>query len=282
METCSGSQSGFGLATRNEHHVYIVNEEVNLYNPNRTAMEFVAVLGEAGGRALNQLMRDIEEGNATQRYAANVASKGSVHAIISTNDLNRSINELTKLSARTFAGMTNGSTNINTVPILPSYWGLCHPDVASDIAGLTGFVSIERYAQQTQIMTGEFGYYSRAGRGVRFIMSEDASVSLGGGAALSGADLNTTSGKTDVYATVLMGQDAFGSVGLGMRHTDGIYMAGENTGGFELITHAAGSGGIGDPFNEISTLAWKAFFAGAVLNSNWSRSLRTAATNLTN
>lgn len=261
---------------------YIVNEELNLYNPNGTSNELVATLGESGGRSLNQLMRDISEGNTTQRFAANVSSKGVVHAITTTGSLNRIVNELSKNSARTFAGMTSGSTNVNTVPILPSYWGLCHPDVAADVAGLTGFVSIERYAQQTQTMEGEFGYYSLAGRGVRFIQSEDASVSLGGGAALSGADLNTTSGKTDVYSIVIYGQDALGSVGLGMRHTDGIYRAGENKGGFELIHHGPGSGGVADPYNEISTLAWKAFFAGAVLNSNWARSLRVAATNLTN
>jgi N4-gp56 family major capsid protein len=261
---------------------YIVNEEVELYNPNATTNELVAVLGESAGRSLNQLMRDIEEGNSTQRFANNVASKGSVHSIILVNDLNRAINELTKNAARTFTAMTNGSTNINTVPILPAYWGLTHPDVASDIAGLSGFVSIERYNQQANTAPGEFGYYSRAGRGVRFIMSEDASVSLGGGAPLSGADLNTTSSKTDVYATVVFGQDAFGSVGLGMKHTDGTYMAGDNTGGWELISHPRGSGGVADPFDEISTLAWKAFFAGAVLNSNWARSIRSAATNLTN
>lgn len=261
---------------------FIVNEEVDLYNPNGTTNELVAVLGEQAGRSLNQLMRDIMEGNATLRYAANVASKGAVHAIVATGDLNRIVNELSKNSARTFAGMTSGSTNINTVPILSSFWAICHPDVAYNVSNLTGFVSVERYAQQTQIMTGEFGYYSLAGRGLRFIQSEDASVSLGGGAALSGADLNSTSSKTDVYTIVVYGQDAFGSVGLGTRHTDGIYMAGDNTGGWEMINHRAGSGGVSDPFNEISTLAWKAFFAGAVLNSNWSRALKCGATNLTN
>jgi hypothetical protein len=59
-------------------------------------------------------------------------------------------------------------------------------------------------------------------------------------------------------------------------------MAGDNTGGWEMISAPKGSGGTSDPFNEIHTLAWKAFYAGAVLNANWSRALRVAATNLTN
>jgi hypothetical protein len=49
-----------------------------------------------------------------------------------------------------------------------------------------------------------------------------------------------------------------------------------------MIFHDRGSGGPSDPFDEIATLAWKAFYAGAVLNANWSRALRSGATDLTN
>lgn len=261
---------------------YIVNEEVDLYNPNKTTNELVAVLGESAGRSLNQLMRDIMEDNATQRYANNVASTAAVNAIGSAGDLNRIINELTRNSARTFTPMSNGSQNLGTSPLLPSYWGICHPDAAYDIAGLTGFKSVETYAGQTAIAQGEFGYYARAGRGVRFVMSEDASIDADAGAT-TGTDLRGTTGTdTDVYTICIYGQDAFGSVGLGEKHTDGIYRAGENTGGWEMIFKERGSGGTSDPFDEISTLAWKAFFAGAVLNANWSRALRVGATNLSN
>lgn len=261
---------------------YIVNEEVDLYNPNGTAAELVAVLGESAGRSLNQLMRDIEEDNSTQRFASNVAAVANVNAVVSTGDLNRTINELTVNSTRVFMPITVGNTSIGTAPILQSYWAICHPDVAVDVSGLTGFKSVETYAGQTTVARGEFGYYSLAGRGVRFIMSEDASIDTNVGAT-GGTDVReTTASKADIYTIVIYGKDAFGSVGLGMRHTDGIYRAGDNTGGWELIFHDKGSGGVSDPFNEISTIAWKAFFAGAVLNSTWSRALRVAATNLSN
>ena len=261
---------------------YIVNEEVDLYNPNGTTNELVAVLGESAGRSLNQLMRDVMEDNATKRYAGNVASDGTVLAVPAFGDFDRIINELTVNSARMFSPMTTGSTNIGTAPILPSYWALCHPDVAVPISKMDGFKSVETYAGQTATVMGEFGYYASAGRGLRFILSEDASIDAGSGSAVSSADLKTTSGNADVYTTVCYGQDAFGSVGLGMRHTDGVYRAGDNTGGWELIQHSKGSGGTSDPFNEISTIAWKAFYAGAVLNAAWSRALRAGATNLAN
>lgn len=261
---------------------YIVNEEVDLYNPNGTANELVAVLGESAGRSLNQLMRDTMEDSATQQYAGNVASDGAVITAVAVGDLDYAVNTLTRNSARTFSPMTTGSQNIGTAPILPSYWAICHPDVAYNVSTLSGFTSVEKYAGQTATVMGEFGYYSRAGRGVRFVMSEDASVDAGAGLALSGADFRGTSGVADLYTIVVYGQDAFGSVGLGEKHTDGIYRAGENTGGWEMIYHDAGSAGAGDPFNEVRTLAWKAFFSSAVLNANWSRAIRTAATNLAN
>ena len=262
---------------------YIVTEEVDLLSVNGTAMEFVAILGESAGRSLNMLMRNIEEDSSTQQYAANVASTAAVHAVLVVGDLDYTINVLTRNSARPFTAMSNGSTNIGTVPILPAYWGICHPDVAHTIAGMTGFNSVEKYGQQTATVQGEIGIYSRAGRGVRFVMSEDSSVDANAGAALSGADLRSTGGSAaDIYTVVVYGQNAYGSVGLGQRHTDGVYRAGDNTGGWELIQHARGSAGSGDPFNEIATIAWKAWFAGAVLNSNWSRAIRVAATNLAN
>ncbi len=261
---------------------YIVSEEVDLYQPNQTTSELVEILGESAGRSLNQLMRNIMEDNATQRFAANVASTAAVHAVATTGDLDYAINELTRNSARPFTAMTSGSGNIGTAPILPSYWAICHPDEAVVISKMTGFTSVEKYGQQTATVMGEFGYYSSAGRGVRFVMSEDSSIDAASGAALSGADLRTQSGLTNVYTICIYGQDAFGSVGLGDRQADGVYRAGDNTGVWEMISKPRGSGGTSDPLNEIATIGWKAFFAGAALNSNWSRALRCAATNLAN
>lgn len=261
---------------------YIVNEEVDLFNPNGTTNELVAVLGESAGRSLNQLQRNTSEDSATQRYAGNVASDGAVNAVVTVGALNRVINELSVNSARTFTAMTTGSQNIGTAPILPGYWAICHPDVAQNVADLSGFKSVEQYAGQTATVMGEFGVYQKAGISCRFVQSEDASVDAGSGAPLSGADLNATSGNGDLYTIVVYGRDAFGSVGVGMQHTDGAYRAGENKDSFELINHARGSGGTSDPFNEIGTLAWKAWHASAVLNSNWARAIRVGATDLTN
>lgn len=261
---------------------YIVNEEVDLYNPNGTTRELIAVLGESAGRSMNQLQRDEAEDNLTQRYGGNVASDGAVNTSLTAADLQRVVQEIQTNSARTFTAMTSGSENVGTAPILSSYWAICHPHVAHDVAGLSGFQSVEKYAGQVRTAPGEFGYYARVGMGVRFIMSEDASIDAGSGAPLSGADLRATSGNTDLYTIPIYGQDCLGSVGLGQSLTDGAFEAGDDTGDWEIIIHQKGSGGVSDPFNEVSTIAWKSFHASAVLNSNWGRALRVGATDLTN
>lgn len=261
---------------------YIVNEEVDLFNPSGTARELIAVLGESAGRSLNQLQRNILEDNFTQRYAGNVASDGLVVAVTTAGDLQRVVQELQTNSARTFMAMSSGSQNIGTVPILSSYWAICHPHVAHDVAGLSGFQSVEKYAGQVRTAPGEFGYYARVGMGVRFLMSEDASIDSGaGGAGSNSSAARGTSDNTDLYTIAMFGQDAAGSVGLGQSFTDGVFEAGDDTGDWEIIIHQKGSGGTSDPFNEISTMAWKAWHAGAVLNSNWGRALRVGATDLT-
>ena len=263
---------------------YILTEEVNVLDPAGTGMDLAKVLGEAAGRSLNQLMRNVMEGSATLAYAGNVASKAAVHAAVSAGDLNYMINILTRNAARVFTPMSSGSTNIGSVPILPAYWAVVHPDVAYDIAGLTGFTSVEKYGQQVALATGEIGTYSRAGRGIRFVISEDASVTANGGAALSGADLRSTgSTSADVYSIPIYGEDAFGSIGLGTKQPDGTFKAGDNVqGAWDIIIKDAKSGGSSDPFEEMNTLAYKFWFGGAVLNSTWSRSLQVAATDLTN
>lgn len=263
---------------------YLVNEEVDLFDPAGTTTDLVGVLGESAGRSVNQLQRNLMEDNATQRFAANVASDGLVGAAIVAGDLSRSIQELWTNAARTFTPMTTGSQNIGTSAILPSYWAINHPHVAHDMAGLSGFVSVQNYAGQIATAPGEYGYYARAGVGCRLLASQDASIDTNSGLTVgTSVDIRSTaSGVADLYTTVVYGQDAFGSVGLGQDYTTGVFMAGDDTGDWQIIIHPRGSGGIGDPFNEISSIAWKAWYAGAVLNSNWSRAIRTGATDLTN
>lgn len=257
----------------------ILNEEVDLFNFPEQFDKILQVIGINAGQSLNRLQRDIGEDNATLIYAGGVASDGLVEAKITLNDIKNVINTIDKNSAMTFTPLTTGSTNIGTVPTLPAFWGLCHPDVALDIAALTGFNSVETYAGQIQTVMGEFGSIGVAGQAVRFISSEDAGVDAGSGGP-SGTSVRETSGSADLYTTLIYGMDAIGSVGLGEQYTDGVYRAGAELNPVDVIVKAPSATGTSDPYNEITTVAWKAWHTGAILNGNWVRGVRTAAGSL--
>lgn len=257
----------------------ILNEEADLFNFNGQMDKIMEVIGINAGQSLNQLQRNIAEDNLTVVYASGDASDGVVDSAITLNDIKKVVNTLDKNSALTFTPMTTGSQNIGTTPMLPAYWGLTHPDVAIDIAGLTGFKSVETYAGQVSTAMGEFGALTVAGRAVRFISSEDASVDADSGATLGSSGLNGTS-SVDLYSTVIYGQDCIGSVGFGDMYPDGSFMAGDELGPVDLIVKGLGSGGTSDPYDEISTIAWKAWHTGKVVNPDWGRVIRSGATAL--
>lgn len=256
---------------------YVLNEEVDVLLPNGTTAGIVQTLAISAGRSLNQLQRNVVDGNATLVYA-NGASDGAVNTVIAAADLNSVVNTLSRNSAMPFTPMGTGSQNIGTAPILPGFWGFCHPDVAYDISQISGFKSVDTYAAFVDTQPGEFGSYGLAGFSVRFIQTPDATVDAGVGASTSGTSVRGTSVKADLYTTAIYGQNAVGSVGLGESYSDGVYRPGQNNPNpIELIYKGRGSAG-GDPYNEISTMAWKAWHTGAILNANWVRGIRSAAT----
>lgn len=274
------------LATVSKYgQFFYVNEEVDVFNFNHTMDGIVQTLAISAGRSLNYLHRNTVEDNITLRYSNNELSDGVVEDVIALGDLDRSLNELTTNFAMTFNPMSNGSTNIGTVPLLPSLWGFVHTHVAYDVSKLTGFRSVESYAGQVAVVPGEIGFYGLAGVGIRFISTPEASIDVGAGQTASG-DVRMTSSAADLYTIVLKGMNADGAVGLGVQMPDGRFVSGEgNPSPIKLIVKGRNTNkpsGIDDPFDEVMSVAWKAYYAGAILNSNWARGIRVAATNLSN
>lgn len=257
----------------------ILSEEADLFNFNGQTDEILDVIGHNAGKSLNQLQRNIGEDNLTFVYVGGVASNGAVTAKITRGAIQSVVNTLEKNSAIMFTPRSNGNKIQGSTPLLDAFWGLTHPDVAVDISQMAGFKPVEAYMSHTNVQKGEFGAITVAGRAVRFISSEDASVAADAGATLGSTGLNGTS-SVDTYSTLIYGKDCLGSLGFGERYKDGIFTAGDKLGPFEIIHHKFGSGGTSDPYNEISTIAWKAWHTGAVLNSAWGRTIQSGASKL--
>ena len=261
----------------------VLGEEADLVNLNGQTAELLDVLAIQAGRSLNMLQRNELEDNLTQVYAGNVASDGLVLSTITLAALDLVVNTLNRNDAFPFTPMATGSQNIGTTPLLPSYWAICHPDVAHDVKGLSGFSNVATYAGQVATAPGEFGYVASAGTGVRFLQTSDASIDTGsGGTAGSSVDVRATSGAADLYSTVVIGMNCHGSLGFGFEHIQEIYRAGDPLPAVQVIQNARGSAGSADPLHELGTLGWKSWHAAKVLQSIWGRSIRSAATNLSN
>lgn len=254
-----------------------LTEEVDLVQVNARAMRFLETLGANAGESLNELLQaDVISGATSKRYAGGVASAGAIGAAITAADIKYCVNQLNRQSAMKMFPQGVGSRNIGSSPIRESYFGICHPDVEEDIRDISGFIAVEQYAGYTETFPGEFGTVG----GVRFSSTEIGTITDDTGTTSANGLRGTSTVLHDVYDTLIYGMEAIGTVGLGENHAKSIYQMGDRVPAISLINHAPGSSGVADPFNEVGSLAWKAFYAGTVLNANWVVNLKTAASSL--
>jgi len=269
-------------ATVQKYGNYILlNEEVDLVNFNGQADKLSEILGMNAGQSLNRLQRDIAEDNFTAVLAGAATTATDIGgtvalAALGLSEIASTVNQLNRQDAMLFLPKTEGSRNIGTTPIRSAYWGICHVDTEEDVRTLTGFVPVEQYSSQTAVERGEFGSVG----GVRWIATTESSIDTGSGDTTTGSatvDVRGTTNRSDVYNTVVYGREAVGSVGLGVEHVKQSYMVGDRLPGVQMISHGKGSAGSADPLNEVTTMGWKSWHAGIVLNSNWGRTIRHAA-----
>lgn len=275
--------SNVSVAIAKYGNAVLLTEEVDLQQMNVRAARFVDNLGANAGLSLNVLMEGVYSAGATTvRYATSAAggtasTDGQVVATVTLTDIKFAVNTLNRNSAMLFTSPAYGSQNIATSPVRASYYGITSVDVEEDIRSLTGFVSVEQYGGYTETLPFEFG----AVGGVRFCSTEIIPVGSAAGTTTAGtvtAGIFRGAGyaSNDVYSTYIYGKEAVGSVGLGNMHATNSYEMYDpaNPPAVELIVKPTGTVGT-DLYNEVSSVAWKAWFAGKVLNAGWIVKIRS-------
>ena len=187
-----------------------------------------------------------------------------------TTDIRWAVNKLERNSAMKQFPQATGSQNINTATVRSSFYGICHPDVAEDIRQLTGFLGVEQYGGYTETLVGEFG----AANGVRWVMSEIAPIETAAGTTSTSsvfrATTSTSADENDVYTSYIYGKEAIGTIGLGVSYSDNVSkMYEKKEQAIQLIVKKPGSSGVADMFDEVGSIAWKAWHATKILNGNW-------------
>jgi len=259
-----------------------LTEEVDLLQVNVKAARLLDTLGANAGESLNELMVDVYQtvSSGSVRNAAGAATITSIATAISAADVKWAVNLVNRNSGMRFTPIGTGSQNYNSQPIRDAYYGICHPDVEEDLRDITAFVGVEQYAGYTDVIPGEIGTLN----GVRFTVSEVSGViTADGGGSTTAESLRYTTTETaaNLYDTFIYGREAVGTISLNAEHTTDAYRMYDTTPSpIDLISHAVGSAGSGDPYNEIATIAWKCWFAGEVLNDLWLARLRTGAKDL--
>lgn len=264
-----------------------VTEEVDLFNVNTRAARLLDTLGANAGESLNTVAK-AEYDNFTTfvRYSNGsaggaTASKSYVTSKLTSVDIQFAVNKLNVSAAMPFTPMGTGSRNIGTLPVRASYYGICHVDVEEDIRKLAGtntFIPVEQYGGYTETMPFEFG----AAYGVRWCSTQVSTINLSAGKKTATGYRGSSNILNDVYTSYVYGREAVGTVGLGNMHASSSYEMynPKYPPAVDIIFKPAGSAGAGDPYNEISSLAWKSWFVAKILNQNWGARLLGLATKL--
>jgi len=236
------------------------SDDVDLTNPDPTLTEFDDILGEQSGETLDILRRDVVVTGTNIQYQTGSTRAGQ-NAAITLPTLKTILRTMERNKVKYITRILSGSPNVGSDAVPMSYVAIVHPDVAMDVRGLTGFISIEDYGQLRQIHESEIGAIPAIR--VRFLINSNAKKWAGAGSGST--TMVNTSSVADVYATVVFGMNAFGIIPLR---------------GAALTSHlkARGSGGTADPLDQVGTIGWKAKTTTKILNDNFMVRIESAAT----
>ena len=171
-------------------------------------VEATKLLGNQAGETLDTITREVLVGGTNVQYAGGVASRSALAAAnkLTVDDCFKAARFLKTQKAQKIGGY---------------FVAIIHPDVAYDLMRDEAWVNANQYAGSTNLFEGEIGRVA----GIRFVETTEAKIFAKAG-----------TGSKDVYATLVLGSDAYG-----VTEVEG--------GGLQHIVKQLGSAGTADPLN---------------------------------
>lgn len=193
-------------------------------------VEAIELLGDQAGRTLDTITREVLVSGTNVMWAGSAAARTSITANdkLTVMDIKKAVRKLKVGLAQKIDGY---------------YVAIIHPDCVFDLENDDEWINASQYAGSTQIFEGEIGKLY----GVRFVESTEAKIWANAGAGTP---------KISVYATLVMGKNAYGTT-----EVEG--------GGLQSIVKQLGSGGTADPLNQRATAGWKALKTAAILYDDY-------------
>lgn len=181
-------------------------------------VEATALLGDQAGETLDTITREVLVGGTNVQYSGGKSARSALTATdkLTVDDCFKAARFLKTQKAKKIDGY---------------YVAIIHPDVAYDLMRSEDWVNAVQYAGSTQLFEGEIGRVA----GIRFVETTEAKI----------FEKAAVSGTKDVYATLVLGSNAYG-----VTEVEG--------GGLQHIVKQLGSAGTADPLNQRATVGWKA------------------------
>lgn len=218
-------------ATVKQYGAYVTISDVLMLTAiDNNLVEAQNLLANQAGLTADTITRDILcAGTNVQYWDGSVESRANLVGGDTAEENNHYMNvRCLKRAAR--------ALKVQNTPLIDgSFVGIIHPDVAYDLTDDPEWKYPHQYVDTEELYSGEIGKVAN----IRFVETTEAKKW-----ANAGKDTTGGSSDRDVYATLVMGKDAYGV-------TDVI------GGGLEFIVKQKGSSGTADPLNQRATAGWK-------------------------
>jgi N4-gp56 family major capsid protein len=239
----------------------VLSDVVDMVNQDPVITEATEVLGDQAGITIDQVRRDVLVAGTNVAYASGAASRAATVTKITGPDLDKAIRFLKNQNAKFIKDGIESSDKVGSGSVRKAYIGLVHPDVEFDLEQIAGYRSVSDYGSKESVMEDEIGSY----KNIRFVSSTNCKVFPDATTVATAGFKTSGSGKNDVYATLIVADNAYGICPLA-----GAAM--------ETIVKALGSGGTTDALNQRSSVGWKAMTTTKILNEAWMLRLESLAT----
>jgi N4-gp56 family major capsid protein len=232
-----------------------VDDVVQTESIDNVLVEAGELLGDQYADTIDQLTRDILAAGTSATYSGTSNTQNSEVAagdVITAANIKAAVLILKLNNCKKITRMVDASTGVGTVPVEACYLGIVHPTISAGFKNATNFpnwVPVEKYANKSGVVAGEIGKMDE----VRFIETTNAKIFASAG-----------TGSIDLYATIIFGQNAYGTTRI----------SGEAV---KNIIKPLGSAGTADPLDQRSTSGWKASFVAKILNNAFITRIVSAA-----
>ena len=205
--------------------------------------ETADLLGQQMGNSIDQLTRDVVLAGTTVQFASTATSRGTVSAAMKFTkaEATEAVRTLQNNDAKPMTTMVNPSTGFNTQPINRAFIGIISPSTLFDLKDVVGFIRVEEYPNQSNVMEGEVGALDD----IRFVLTTNAKVFSAAG-----------SSGNDVHATLILAKDYYAISAI-------------NGEAAKNIIKPLGSAGAADPLDQRQTSGWKITHVTIRLNENF-------------